>query len=90
MRKLSKNEKNFVVHNTSVSPSKSRSDLTSKHVYFCHYNNGLYMGESKNFQRHGKGMIIHDNGTTFISNYHQDMLHKSNVAIFKDGSIASL
>ena len=35
-------------------------------------------------------MIIHDNGTTFISNYHQDMLHKSNVAIFKDGSIASL
>lgn len=48
------------------------------------------MGAVKNFQKQGAGILIHDNGTTLLSNYHQDMLHGYNVAIFKDGSTASL
>lgn len=50
----------------------------------------MYMGQTKNFQKQGLGMIIHDDGTTLLSSYHLDMLHGYNVAIFKDGSTASL
>lgn len=73
----------------SVSATKSKANLTTKHIYFCHYRNGMYMGEAKNFQKHGLGILIHDTGTSILSNYHQDMLHDINLIIYKDGSLAS-
>ena len=50
----------------------------------------MYMGEAKSFQKHGLGMLIHDSGTTILSNYHQDILHGDNLIIYKDGSLASV
>jgi hypothetical protein len=47
------------------------------------------MGEAKNFQKHGTGMIVHDNGTSVLSNYHHDVLHGMNLIIYKDGNLAS-
>ena len=77
------------ITSSSISPSKSKNNLTTKNVYFCHYRNAMYMGQAKNFQKDGLGMLIHDNGTVILSKYHLDMLHEYNLIIFKDGNIAS-
>jgi hypothetical protein len=34
----------------------------------------MYMGAVKLFEKQGKGLVIHDNGTVALSNYHQDFL----------------
>lgn len=74
----------------SISASKSRANLVTKHLYFCHYRNGMYMGQVQNFQKHGLGMVIHDNGASVLSSYYQDMLDDYNLVIYKDGSVASI
>ena len=85
MRRLSKD-----ISTQSISASKSRVNLTTKQLYFCHYRNGMYMGQVQNFQKHGFGMILHDNGASVLSNYYQDMLHGDNVVIYKNGCAASI
>ena len=67
----------------------ARPNPTSKHLYFCHYRNGMYMGQVQNFQRHGSGMVLHDNGTTILSSYYQDMLHGDNLVFFANGACMS-
>jgi len=37
------------------------------------------MGGIKAFQRNGKGILLHDNGTNVISSYYNDLLHGHNV-----------
>lgn len=33
------------------------------------------MGGAKAFQRHGRGILVHDNGITGITNFFNDMYH---------------
>jgi hypothetical protein len=33
----------------------------------------MYMGGIKNFQRYGKGLLIHDNGISALTEYYNDM-----------------
>ena len=54
-----------------------------------HYSNGLYMGGTINNNRHGVGLILHDNGTSAITNYYQNVLHEHNI-FFKNNCIASI
>jgi len=66
-----------------VSPSKvntpsSKQPVTNQ-MYFCHYRNAMYMGPVKNFKKDGKGILIHDNGLSLISNYSNDLMHGHNV-----------
>lgn len=39
----------------------------------------MYMGGIKAFQKNGRGILLHDNGTNVISSYHNDLLHGHNV-----------
>lgn len=71
----------------SLTPSKSKQHL--QQLYFCHFRNGMYMGSVTNFQKQGFGMILHDNGTSMLSQSVKDMLHDYNVSIFSDGAVLS-
>ncbi len=51
----------------------------SSNLYFCHFKNAMYMGGVKAFQRNGRGLLLHDNGTNVISSYYNDLLHGHNV-----------
>lgn len=68
------------------SPSKkqplnhsSSSSNISSNLYFCHFKNAMYMGGIKAFQRNGRGILLHDNGTNLLSSYYNDLLHGHNV-----------
>jgi hypothetical protein len=58
------------------SPSKTKikpADLLFKDVYFCHYQNAMYMGGAKAFEKHGRGLLLHDNGTSAITSYYNNL-----------------
>lgn len=50
----------------SLSQSK---DSLSQDPYFCHYRNAMYMGRVKVFQKDGRGILLHDDGTSAITSY---------------------
>lgn len=78
--------------NTSVTPSKTRTAVKStseSDYYYCHLNNAMYMGGIKAFQKHGRGVIIHDDGTSVISSYFNDFRHGQNI-FYKEHCILSL
>jgi antitoxin component YwqK of YwqJK toxin-antitoxin module len=39
----------------------------------------MYMGGIKAFQKNGKGILLHDNGTNGVSSYYNDLLHGHNI-----------
>lgn len=47
------------------------------------------MGGIKSFQKHGRGIIIHDNGTSAITSYMNDIKHGHNV-YYKENCILSI
>ena len=63
--------------------STHRSSTSSKtlvnSLYFCHYRNAMYMGGIKSFQKHGTGILLHDDGSCVLTNYYNDILHGHNV-----------
>ena len=63
---------------SSLQQSTSASQVSSS-LYFCHFKNAMYMGGIKAFQRNGRGIVLHDNGTNVISSYYNDLLHGHNV-----------
>jgi hypothetical protein len=40
--------------------------------YFCHYNNAVYMGGISAYKKHGKGVLLHDDGSSVITDYLHD------------------
>lgn len=68
----------FAPNSTMASSTTSESSH-----YFCHYKNAMYMGGIKSFQKHGRGIIIHDNGASVISEYHNDMKNGHNIVIYE-------
>lgn len=64
--------KQSTIHSTSASQ-------ISSNLYFCHFKNAMYMGGIKAFQRNGRGLLLHDNGTNLISSYYNDLLHGHNI-----------
>ena len=39
----------------------------------------MYMGGINAFQKHGKGIVIHDNGISALTNYYNDLKHGHNI-----------
>jgi hypothetical protein len=62
----------------SLSQSK---DALSQDPYFCHFRNAMYMGRAKVFQKDGKGILLHDDGTSAITSYEKDMLQGYNLLL---------
>jgi hypothetical protein len=56
---------------------------------FCHYNNAVYMGGMSASQKHGKGLLLHDDGASVITEYYHDALAGHNI-IFRENSITSI
>jgi hypothetical protein len=54
--------------------SLSNSQVESKY-YFCHYKNAMYMGGMKSFEKHGLGILLHDDGYSVVCNHHNDLKH---------------
>ncbi len=63
---------------SSLHQNTSASQISSN-LYFCHFKNAMYMGGIKAFQRNGRGILLHDNGTNLISSYYNDLLHGHNI-----------
>lgn len=57
--------------------------------YFCHYNNAVYMGGMSGYKKHGKGIMLHDDGSSVITEYLHDTITGHNI-IFRDNSITSI
>lgn len=72
-----------------ASPNASFSSQIKDSLYYCHYNNAIYMGGIKSFQRHGRGIVLHDDGSSIISEYHYDLRHGHNI-IIKEHCILSI
>lgn len=49
----------------------------------------MYMGGTKAFQKHGRGIIIHDDGTSVVSSYMNDFRHGHNI-FYKNNCIMSV
>jgi len=41
--------------------------------YLCHYNNAIYMGAMNSYKKHGKGILLHDDGAAAITEYINDI-----------------
>ena len=63
----------------TASPLPSPSTANTSSLYFCHYKNAMYMGGIKSFKKDGRGILIHDNGVSIISNYFNDQMHGHNI-----------
>ena len=48
------------------SPNKKNDKLQSD-MYYCHYSNGHYMGGINSFKKHGKGIMLLDDGASAIT-----------------------
>ena len=70
-------------------PTSPRKNSVHSSVYFCHYRNGMYMGGINAFQRHGRGIIIHDEGVSGIVNYYNDLKHGHNVYLMENCIISA-
>jgi hypothetical protein len=62
-----------------ISQQSNSASQISSNLYFCHFKNAMYMGGIKAFQKNGKGILLHDNGTNVISSYYNDLLHGHNI-----------
>jgi hypothetical protein len=49
----------------------------------------MYMGGIKSFQKHGRGLLIHDNGTSVVTSYMNDFKHGHNI-YYKNNCILSI
>ena len=72
---------------SSLHQNTSASQISSN-LYFCHFKNAMYMGGIKAFQKNGRGIMLHDNGTNAISSYYNDLLHGHNI-LFKNSCFLS-
>jgi|JI6StandDraft_1071083.scaffolds.fasta_scaffold11543_3 hypothetical protein len=76
--------------NSSSKAGLSQSkDPLFQETYFCHYRNAMYMGSTKIFQRDGRGILLHDDGTSALTSYEKDMLHGYNLMVMPDNSLVS-
>ena len=68
-------------NSTYVPPTNNNAiSLTNNSTnYFCHYKNAMYMGCIKSFKKDGKGILLHDSGTSVLTNYLNDVMHGHNV-----------
>ena len=79
----------------STTPSSKKRTSTSSHKqlesdsYFCHFKNAMYMGGIKTFQKHGKGILVHDEGASILTSYHLDMKHGHNI-VFMENCVMSI
>lgn len=48
------------------------SKYSNYNKYFCHYNNAVYMGGMSSYKKHGKGILLHDDGSAVITDYLHD------------------
>jgi hypothetical protein len=64
---------------TNRSNQSSAQANSTVSIYFCHYKNAMYMGGIKSFKKEGRGILLHDNGTSVISSYYNDLLHGHNI-----------
>lgn len=76
-------------HSTSKPGLSQSKDSLNQDTYFCHYKNAMYMGSTKIFQRDGRGIMLHDDGTSALTSYEKDMLHGYNLLITTNGSLVS-
>lgn len=74
---------------SKASLSQSKDNLTQD-TYFCHYKNAMYMGAVKVFQKDGRGIILHDYGSSAITSYDKDMLHGYNLVLSPEGALISV
>lgn len=65
------------------------SKSTEFQKYFCHYNDAVYMGGMSAYKKHGKGILLHDDGSCVITDYLHDTPTGHNI-IFRDNSITSI
>ena len=63
--------------------------VTDYNRYFCHYNEGLYMGGMSGYKKHGKGLVLHDDGSAMVSDYLHDTPTGHNI-IFRENSLTSI
>lgn len=73
-----KHLKNSTLKQSTTSQNTASSQISSN-LYFCHFKNAMYMGGIKAFQKNGRGILLHDNGTNVISSYYNDLLHGHNI-----------
>ena len=73
------------------SPSKYQPNNEKLHGknYFCHYSNAVYMGGIDCFKKHGRGIILMDNGTCILTNHSHDNMIYHNI-FFRDHSLTSV
>lgn len=48
-------------------PERSLKHSGGSYKNFCHYNNAVYMGGMSSSQKHGKGLLLHDDGASVIT-----------------------
>ncbi len=44
-------------------------------IFLCNFKNGIFMGNAKNFERHGKGILLYDDGISVIAEFYHDLFH---------------
>ena len=44
-------------------------------IFLCNFKNGIFMGNAKNFERHGKGIFLYDDGISVIAEFYHDLFH---------------
>lgn len=44
----------------------------------------MYMGGMKSFNKHGRGILIHDNGASVVCNYYNDFKHGHNIVYYEN------
>ena len=64
--------KSKLTQSTSVSK-------TSPKLYFCHYNNAMYMGGIRSFKKESRGIMLYDNGVCALTSYTNDLLNGHNI-----------
>lgn len=74
-----------VLEDVRVPPSK----YADYNKYFCHYNNAVYMGGMSGYKKHGKGIMLHDDGSSVITEYLHDTITGHNI-LFRDNSVTSI
>lgn len=74
--RLIKNKRNL--SSSPIKPAKT-TKFNDSDFYYCHFVNAMYMGGIKSFQKHGRGILIHDDGTCAITNYFNDFRNDHNI-----------
>lgn len=68
--------------NTSSTPQKSqqvRKANSESDYYYCHFKNAIYMGGIKAFQKHGRGIMLYDDGVSAVTSYFNDFKNGHNI-----------